>query len=165
MEPLFSKNAVLWALKSQNFKKVYKINGKNKTILIGSTLSMHHYIRFCRMYVILKNASYIICTARYRVRYHPSFYTYTPIKAHACICMDWFDVSKFLHMFKGKGKVRPGCLLAEPVTIMAIFSMPLEPSFGTMPLSSALSQLITHLCGSALADTTCLLYTSPSPRD
>ena len=27
---------------------------------------MHHNIRFCRMYVILKNASNIICTARYR---------------------------------------------------------------------------------------------------
>ena len=26
---------------------------------------MHPNIRFCRMYVILKNASYIICTARY----------------------------------------------------------------------------------------------------
>ena len=38
---------------------------KNQTILIGNTLSMHHYIRFYRMYVILKNASYIICTARY----------------------------------------------------------------------------------------------------
>ena len=54
-----------FALKSQNFIKVYKINEKNQTILIGNSLSMHHNIRFCRMYVILKNASNIICTARY----------------------------------------------------------------------------------------------------
>ena len=30
---------------------------------------MHHNIRFCRMYVILKNASNIICTARYIIMY------------------------------------------------------------------------------------------------
>ena len=40
---------------------------------------------------------------------------------------------------KGKGKVPPGCLLAEPITQVTRFSMPLEPSFGTVPLSSTLS--------------------------
>ena len=38
-----------------------------------------------------------------------------------------------------KGEVPPGCLLAEPVTLVTRFFMPLEPSFGTMLLSSALS--------------------------
>ena len=44
-----------------------------------------------------------------------------------------------------KGKVSLRCLLAEPVTQVTRFSMPLEPSFGIMPQSSALSQLHT-LC-------------------
>ena len=42
---------------------------------------------------------------------------------------------------KGKGEVPPGCLLTKPVTSVTSFSIPLEPCFGTMPLSSALSQL------------------------
>ena len=42
----------------------------------------------------------------------------------------------------GKGKVPPGCLLAEPVTYRwPDFPFPLEPGFGIMPLSSALSKL------------------------
>ena len=38
---------------------------KKQTILIENILSLHHYIHFYRMYVILKSASYINCTARY----------------------------------------------------------------------------------------------------
>ena len=43
-------------------------------------------------------------------------------------------------IFVANGKVPPGCLLAEPVPYVTRFSMPLEPGFGIMPLSSALSQ-------------------------
>ena len=42
---------------------------------------------------------------------------------------------------KGKCKVPPGCLLAELVTQVTTFFMPLEPSLGTMLLSSAIFQL------------------------
>ena len=39
-----------------------------------------------------------------------------------------------------EGKVLPGYLLAEPVIQVTRLSMSLEPSLGTMLLSSALSQ-------------------------
>ena len=59
------------------------------------------------------------------------------------------------HFYKGKGKAALECLLAEPVTQMTRFSMPQEPGFGIMPLSSTLSQLIHYpLCRLALTNTT-----------
>ena len=42
---------------------------------------------------------------------------------------------------KEKGKRPPGCLLAESVPSLTRFSVLLEPSIGTMPLSSTLSGL------------------------
>ena len=47
---------------------------------------------------------------------------------------------------ESKGKVPPGCLLAEPVTHGTRFSMTLGPSLGTVPLCSALSQLHSIRC-------------------
>ena len=47
---------------------------------------------------------------------------------------------------KSKYKISPGCFLAEPVTQATRFSMLLEPSLGTIPLSSGPSQLGTFVC-------------------
>ena len=56
-----------------------------------------------------------------------------------------------------KGKVPPGCLSVDPITYVTRFSMPLEPSFGTRPLSSALSQLHT-LCVAQLLLTPQIIF-------
>ena len=44
-------------------------------------------------------------------------------------------------ILKVKVKYLRGAFLEEPVTYVTRFSMPLEPSFGTMSLSSTVSQL------------------------
>ena len=46
--------------------------------------------------------------------------------SYDCICPSKMSLSIYT---KGKDKVPPGCLLSEPVTQMARFSMPLEPCF------------------------------------
>ena len=75
-------------------------------------------------------------------------------------CSLWYqdlsirDFTLAVRSFLMETKVPPGCLLAEPVTYMIRFSMPLEPSFDTLPLSSALSQLHIPLWVSALTNTT-----------
>ena len=76
-------------------------------------------------------------------------------------CLMWclgegiFDYGSLYISFVGieqaedKGKVPPRLLLVEPVIQATILIMPLEPRFGTIPLSSTLSQLYT-LCGAQL---------------